>query len=45
MMSVGNVLRIIALVAWAIATIGIPVPRLNLIALGLFLWFLATFSG
>lgn len=43
-MSIGNIFRIIALVAWAIATIGVPVPRLNLIALGLFLWFLATFA-
>lgn len=41
-MSVPLVLQIIALVAFAIAAIGISTDRINAIAVGLFCWLLST---
>jgi hypothetical protein len=40
MTSVALVLHVAAIVCWAIAAIGIPTPRVSLVPLGLFLWFL-----
>jgi hypothetical protein len=40
MANVALVLHVAAIVCWAIAAIGIPTPRLSMVPLGLFLWFL-----
>jgi len=41
-MSVKLVLLILALVVFVVAALGVTTPRVNLIALGLALWVLAT---
>jgi hypothetical protein len=40
MPNVALVLHIAAIVCWAVAAVGIPTPRLSMVPLGLFLWFL-----
>jgi hypothetical protein len=40
MANVALVLHVAAIVCWAIAAVGIPTPRVSMVPLGLFLWFL-----
>lgn len=40
MASVALVLHVAAVVCWGLAAFSVPVPRVELVALGLFLWFL-----
>jgi hypothetical protein len=39
------VLLILALVCFLLAAVGVPAPRINLLALGLALWILAVIVG
>lgn len=43
-MAIAMILKILALISFGIAAIGIP-TRVNLIALGLFLWLLSELVG
>ena len=38
--NVALILHVAALVCWLIAAVGVPTPRVSLVPLGLFLWFL-----
>ncbi len=40
-MSIQLILLLLAFIAFVLATIGVPVPRVNLTALGLALWVLS----
>ena len=40
MANVALVLHVAAIVCWAVAALGIPTPRVSMVPLGLFLWFL-----
>ena len=42
MLSLHLILVILALCSFFVAAIAVPVPRINLLALGLFLWLLST---
>jgi hypothetical protein len=45
MITVNSVLLFLALVCFLLAAIGVPVVRVNLVALGLFFWVLAVLIG
>ena len=40
MTNVALILHVAAIVCWAIAAVGVPTPRVSMVPLGLFLWFL-----
>jgi hypothetical protein len=40
-----TILKVAGLVCWALAAFGVNVPRINLVALGLFLFFLPEVLG
>ena len=39
-MGIELILHIAALICWLLAALGVPVKNINLVAAGLFLWFL-----
>jgi hypothetical protein len=40
MANVALILHVAAVVCWGIAAVGVPTPRVSMVPLGLFLWFL-----
>lgn len=45
MITANTILLLLALICFLLAAIGVPVTRVNLIALGLFLWLLSILLG
>jgi hypothetical protein len=44
-MSIALILLVIAFICFLVSAIGIPVPRVNLVAMGLALWVLSILIG